>query len=167
MAKSFVVDTSLLVDWYIRLANVVLDILAIYIFFMVFIVFTLLLSALGLEGMSEWLGTFTDSDYNLLGVVVMMAYYMIMEITTQRTLGKLITGTMVISENGTKPSAKSIIGRSLCRIFSIEAFSFLGAYPRGWHDSASGTYVVNAKKYKEAQNVRNSFEEIGIDIEQA
>ncbi|RDI06773.1 RDD family protein [Flavobacterium sp. AG291] len=165
MSKSFVVDNDLSVDWYIRLANVLIDIVAIYILAFVLFIFIYILAGLGLDGLGLWLEGLSDRDFNLLGVGLMMAYYMIMEITTQRTVGKLITGTIVISEDGSKPEAKSIIGRSLCRIFTIEALSFLRAYPRGWHDSASGTYVVKVKKYKEIMdvlNVKDSIDHIGI-----
>lgn len=163
MTTSFVIETSMRVDWYLRLANVIIDLLAIYIFAVILMVLVYLLGVLGFEELGIWMHGFNDSDYNVLGLGIMMAYYMIMEIMTQRTFGKIITGTMVIAEDGSKASAKAIIGRSLCRLFSIEAISFLRAYPRGWHDSASGTYVVRAKKYKEFMEMKNSFELIGVE----
>jgi uncharacterized RDD family membrane protein YckC len=161
--KSLVIDNNLRADWYIRLANVVIDILAIYVFAVIFMVFMYLLEALGVEGPNLWIAGFTDNDFNILGLIIMIIYYAGMEITLQRTIGKMITGTIVIDENGLKPSPKAIIGRSFCRIFWIESISFLRAYPRGWHDSASGTYVVKAKKYKKALEAKDSFEQIGTE----
>ncbi|MHA3789719.1 RDD family protein [Flavobacterium hauense] len=165
--ESVTLTQDMFVPRYKRFFNVVIDFCAVIILAVLFMVFILILSALGFSGLGEWMANFTDGDYNVLWLAFMMAYYMVMEITMQRTLGKFITGTIVVSENGIKPAVKSIIGRSLCRIFWIEAFSFLGTYPRGWHDSASNTYVVDIKKYKQALNVQNSFDQIGIEIEQA
>jgi uncharacterized RDD family membrane protein YckC len=162
--ESVVIDNEFKVAWYIRLANWIIDIIAIYVLIFLFAFLGFALVALfGITGMSEWLGSLTDADYQVVFIIIMTIYYIGMEATLQRTVGKYCTGTMVVSENGEKPSVKSVTGRSLCRIFGIEAFSFLGAYPRGWHDSASGTYVVNAKKYKEALRLKNSFEEIGAE----
>jgi len=152
------INNDWLVDWPIRLVNIVLDILSIYL-----VIAILMICALsGNDDLALWLSTLTDTGYNLIGAAAMCIYYIVLELTTQRSAGKYITGTMVVMEDGSKPTVKAIVIRTLCRFLPFEVFSFLGSYPRGWHDNSSGTYVVSAKKYKQALALKDSFEEIGI-----
>lgn len=81
-------------------------------------------------------------DY-LLCFVFGVIYYTIFEASTGRTFGKLITKTKVVNENGMKPSFSSILIRSFCRFIPLNAFSFLGSDAIGWHDTLSGTRVVD------------------------
>jgi uncharacterized RDD family membrane protein YckC len=98
-------------------------------------------------------GTFTKEDENWLqmigfmwGLLVAVAYFVVMEAVFQRTVAKLLTGTLVVNADGTRPSLKQIIGRSFARLIPFEAFSFLGGtQPVGWHDSLSGTRVIDGK----------------------
>jgi uncharacterized RDD family membrane protein YckC len=43
-----------------------------------------------------------------------------------RTIGKLITGTKAVNEDGTEMSPKTIVIRSLIRMIPFELFSALG-----------------------------------------
>ncbi|WP_395680993.1 RDD family protein [Dokdonella sp.] len=81
----------------------------------------------------------------LFGFLVMFAYYVPLELFFGRTLGKLVTGTRVVDENGEPPSAGKVIGRTLCRFIPFEAFSFFASDARGWHDSIPKTYVVKIR----------------------
>lgn len=156
---------DMFVSWQKRLINLIVDFAVLILIILLLGVIAGLLSLMGFDGFLLWfsnLDSFTDRVFT---ITVMVAYLFTMEILTQRTVGKYITGTMVVMEDGSKPEARAIIIRALCRIISFEAFSFLGAYPRGWHDNASGTYVVDAKKYKEALRIKNSFDEIGAAVE--
>jgi len=74
------------------------------------------------------------------GVAISLAYYIGLESLTSRTLGKLVTGTKVVNEDGGAPSLGQIVGRSFARFIPFEAFSFLFTEGRGWHDS------IRAKK---------------------
>lgn len=80
----------------------------------------------------------------LVGLPIVISYYFTCEATTGRTLGKLISGTKVVDEDGNPPGIGQIFGRTLGRLIPFEAFSCLGTPPRGWHDSLSKTYVVKA-----------------------
>jgi uncharacterized RDD family membrane protein YckC len=71
-----------------------------------------------------------------------MIYYFIFEGLFGRTLGKIITGSVVINEYGLKPGFGAIFKRTLCRLIPFDALSFLGESGRMWHDSLSDTYVV-------------------------
>ncbi len=88
---------------------------------------------------SSWLESMT------FGLAVTLAYYTACERVGGRTLGKLLTGTLVITTEGTRPTLKQIVGRSLSRCVPFEPFSFLGGSPSGWHDKWSGTCVVDVR----------------------
>ncbi|CAG5076553.1 RDD family protein [Parvicella tangerina] len=71
-----------------------------------------------------------------------VAYYIFMEASFGKTIGKMITGTEVVAVGGGKPTLNQIIGRSFARLIPFEPFSFLGENAVGWHDSLSKTRVV-------------------------
>jgi uncharacterized RDD family membrane protein YckC len=95
-------------------------------------------------------GTISQDDEAILnlvgfavGVLVAVSYFVVMEALFQRTIAKFLTGTRVVTPDGGRPSFGQIVGRSFARLIPFEAFSFLGsANPIGWHDSLSGTRVV-------------------------
>jgi uncharacterized RDD family membrane protein YckC len=162
-----VIDEAMMVPWYKRLLNLIIDICVVYFVFMLLGLFAGVLAAFGSEGFLNWFTEMDGLTDRLVTTLVMVIYLFAMEVTTQRSVGKFITGTIVVSEDGTKPEPRKIMVRALCRIIGLEALTFIREKPRGWHDSAADTYVVDVKKYREALNVKNSFDEIGIDIEQA
>ena len=79
--------------------------------------------------------------------VLILGYFIVLEVTCGRTLGKLICGTKVVSENGSRISFVQCLGRTLCRLIPFEPFSFFfcadRSRPVGWHDKLSGTRVVD------------------------
>jgi uncharacterized RDD family membrane protein YckC len=58
------------------------------------------------------------------------------------TLGKLVTGTRAIREDGKELTFKDAILRSLSRLVPFEPFSGFG---RPWHDSWTKTTVIKAR----------------------
>lgn len=83
----------------------------------------------------------------LLGIGVALVYFVAMELTLSRTVGKLVSGTRVVNVNGGRPSFGQVLGRTFARYIPFDAFSFLfgKGFPVGWHDSLSGTRVVKAR----------------------
>jgi uncharacterized RDD family membrane protein YckC len=79
------------------------------------------------------------------GLIIQILYFIIMESAFGKTVGKMITGTEVVTVIGGKPSFGQIVGRSFCRLIPFDAFSYLGGNP-GWHDTISGTRVVTVSK---------------------
>lgn len=79
----------------------------------------------------------------LVSVITTFLYLGVMEGSTGRTIGKMITGTIVVNRDGNRISWGQAMGRTACRLIPFEAFSFLGSRAIGWHDSIPGTYVVN------------------------
>ncbi|MBZ4036204.1 RDD family protein [Flavobacterium sp. 17A] len=88
-------------------------------------------------------------------------YYLFFESLFGRTIGKIITGSIVVDENGIKPSFKIICLRTLCRLIPFEAFSFLSKSARFWHDSFSKTYVVEKKDLEQDMEIFYSLDLIG------
>lgn len=81
----------------------------------------------------------------LLTLLLSLPYFMIMELLTGKTIGKLLTSTVVVDRFGNKPQNSDIIKRSFARLIPFDALSYLGTIPRGWHGTLSDTYVVEEK----------------------
>jgi uncharacterized RDD family membrane protein YckC len=96
---------------------------------------------------------FTNPFYSWLfnygvGSVCLVLYYTITEGATKgRTLGKLITRTEAVNEDGSELTYRDAFRRSLCRLVPFEPFSALGGFP--WHDRWTRTIVVK-RKFKSA-----------------
>ena len=85
-------------------------------------------------------------DY-VIGFILIVLYYTLIEASTGRSIGKYITGTKIVNMQGEKPNTSTIIIRSMCRCIPFEPFSFFNSKASGWHDSMSGTRVVNVKHF--------------------
>ena len=70
-----------------------------------------------------------------------IAYYAILEIKFQKTVGKFVTKTKVVKMNGEKPENGDIISRTFCRLIPFDRISFL-FMKNGIHDMLSKTKVV-------------------------
>jgi uncharacterized RDD family membrane protein YckC len=126
-----------------RLINFLVDRIALYILIMIFafIVASILIGFVG-NSIDEII-----NEISLLSIffvfLVAMLFYVSLEVTTGKTVGKFYTRTKVVDENGNKPDFRAILIRSLCRFIPFNALSFLGADDCGWHDKFSKTRVVN------------------------
>ncbi len=91
-------------------------------------------------------------------VALYLGYYCFFEIIMGQTPGKMITGTIVVKEDGSAPDGSSIFIRSISRLIPFEPFSFLGDGV-GWHDTLSKTRVVDKSsvKRKEEEDVLDQF----------
>lgn len=121
-----------------RFANLILDYLFLFIFSIIFGV------VLALAGLGEML---QSANEYLLWLIISCLYYIPQEAHSGRTLGKLITGTKAVSEDGSELTFGQVVGRTLCRFIPFEAFSFFGGNgrPRGWHDTIPKTKVVSVR----------------------
>ncbi|MGJ8724495.1 MAG: RDD family protein [Roseibacillus sp.] len=79
-------------------------------------------------------------------VLVATAYYLFMELFTQRTLGKILTNTLVETIAGEKPTLGQFVTRTFARFLPFELFTFLGPSGEGLHDSLSETRVIDTSK---------------------
>lgn len=77
---------------------------------------------------------------------IYLSYYILCEALMGKTVGKMISGTLVVDEDGYKASFGRIVLRNICRFIPFEAFSYLFGSPIGWHDLLSKTRVVTPAK---------------------
>ena len=141
--KKFRVTQELLASHSQRILNLLMDYIAQLFLFI--IAFSIAIAIAESNGNKEFMTNFVKNDiaqYTFVACISLF-YYNVFEIFFARTLGKLITQTLVVDENGEKPNHEAILIRSLCRLIPFEMLSFLGMPARGWHDSISKTYVVN------------------------
>lgn len=126
-----------------RFLNYIIDVIVLYAvaFGMGIILFILIYEA----------GGDTDNDAAfqellfLLMFVVGILYYTFSEGASRgRSVGKLITRTKVVKEDGSEISWKDAFVRSLCRIIPFEPFTGFGGYPL--HDRISRTKVIKVTK---------------------
>src|SRR5690606_23973431 len=97
---------------------------------------------------------------NIVGIFIYFVFMMVQEaIFKGRSLGKFVTGTQVVMEDGSEPTMNEYFVRSISRCVPFEAFSFFGT--TGWHDSWSNTRVVIKKEFEDNQLKFNSIEQIG------
>jgi uncharacterized RDD family membrane protein YckC len=74
------------------------------------------------------------------------AYMAIIEgIFKGRSIGKFITGTKAVNEDGSNISFTTAIARGFSRIVPFEPFSALGSPSYPWHDKWNKTYVIDIR----------------------
>jgi uncharacterized RDD family membrane protein YckC len=90
-----------------------------------------------------------DAIQMLFGYFIFFAsfigYYAFMETKYQKTIGKFITKTKVVTKNGTKPNAGDILRRTFCRLIPFDRVSYLFT-SNGFHDRLSETTVIKDEK---------------------
>jgi uncharacterized RDD family membrane protein YckC len=62
-----------------------------------------------------------------------------------KSLGKLITGTRAVKQDGSPLMLREAQLRGLCRMVPFNAFSALGSPSFPWHDRWTKTYVIDEK----------------------
>ena len=141
--KQFKVTAEILASHSQRFLNLLMDYIAqLFLFIIAFAIAATIAQA---NGNKEFMANFVKNDIAQYTFVTCIAlvYYNFFEILFARTVGKFITQTIVVDENGEKPNHERILVRSLCRLIPLEILSFLGMPCLGWHDRISKTYVVN------------------------
>ncbi len=107
------------------------------------------------------------SSLGVLGTYFCFAvvYYLIFENLFGRTVGKFLTGSIVVNEYGIKPNFTTVFTRTVCRLIPFDALSFLGESGRIWHDSISKTYVVEKNDLEKEMEIFYSLNFIGVNDE--
>lgn len=123
-----------------RIANYLLDFICISVFaYLIGGILGRLSFVLGIE----WINSSGKLVEYLFELAVMFIYYLLFEYYLGFTPGKIITKTKVVTKTGYEPGFLNILGRTSCRFIPFDALSFLSKYSSGgWHDSISGTMVV-------------------------
>jgi len=103
----------------------------------------------GLAGPEFWESIYSPIADWLLTISIFFLYYFAFEVIWQRTPGKFITRTKVVTPDGRKPATYAIAVRTLARLVPFEPLSFLGKEAYGWHDKWSCTTIVRAKRIEQ------------------
>lgn len=131
----------------LRFANYIIDVIIFYILMMgVGAVWGLSLVSAG-RGAAD-----IEADINnstamlyLISFSTFLFYYTLLEVATKgRTIGKLITGTVAVRNDGSALTFKDALLRTLCRFIPFEPFSAFGGRP--WHDTITNTMVIKKPK---------------------
>ena len=123
-----------------RAAGLIIDLLVSYPLMLVLIA---LPELLGIMAMLEFNIRLDGISRLVAWLIFLFAYYLVCEGVWQRTIGKLITGTIVLDESGNRPAPAQMIMRTLIRYVPLEFISYLDSQrPAGWHDRWSDTRVA-------------------------
>jgi uncharacterized RDD family membrane protein YckC len=169
MEKTFLVTNDLLATSGKRFINGLVDmIISRLIAMLLLVVFGLSIELVGMNSEAyfdslEDINSFLDW---LITAILSVPYFIVMEITTGKTIGKYLTGTIVVDIYGNQPKKSDILKRSFARYIPFDAISFLGTIPRGWHDTMSDTYVVEEKTLNLAKTSFENLEMLGKNEEE-
>lgn len=136
----FIEDVDMFASDISRVYNLLLDILFINIYSIVVIFFLALANVI------------TENNIYVLLVffIVYLLYYIAYEYLINKTIGKMITKTIVVNLDNAKPSFKQILIRTFTRLIPFDFYSFIRS-DMGWHDKLSKTKVIY-KSFKEMKN---------------
>jgi uncharacterized RDD family membrane protein YckC len=126
-----------------RLANYILDVIVFYLF-VLFLGIVIGVSSPGTLSSPLFTDAIISRIFGLALYGVFMGVYE--AITKGKTVGKLITGTKAVNQDGTTISFKTGLLRGFSRAVPLEVFSGLGSPCFPWHDKWTDTYVIDLKE---------------------
>lgn len=160
--KEFAITENVLASQGQRFLNVIIDSLFIYILVLsAGTTIVLIGEATNNFVVSGWVENMNFVEIIAYGLLILFLYYFLSEVYFSRTLAKLVTRTVVVRSDGSKPTIKMIFIRTISRFIVFESLSYLGGSSRGWHDSLSGTYVVKKEKLAKSKHYFQHPEEFG------
>lgn len=128
-----------------RFANYLIDLVVFYLILFVFGIVLALLSPASINDIDS----FSNSSFldEVLSLLLYGMYMFLIELIGKgRSVGKFITGTKAVNEDGSAISAKMALLRGLSRTVPFEVFSALGSPSYPWHDKWTHTYVIDVKR---------------------
>ena len=159
---NFVVDSRLFASKGQRILNNIIDFVVIYAFICSLVILVTLVEVfLGLSYFSARIETISDFEGYIIYFIFYFAYYILLEFYFGRTVAKLITGTVVVLKNGSKPIFSTICLRTFFRLIPFDAISFLGSDGSGMYDTFSKTYVVKKTIFERSFNSNKELQELG------
>nr|WP_315145381.1 RDD family protein [uncultured Flavobacterium sp.] len=166
--EKFEVTDDLIASRGQRFLNYVIDTIIIYfLIFGVSFITAIIATYIGATGFLDWLQNINGLEEYLIYFLIMIPYFTLMESIFSKSIGKFITKTMVVLEDGSKPESGTILRRTVCRIIPFDGLSFLGTPSRGWHDSITDTYVVRKDDFERSKELFYAFDEIGVNQEES
>jgi uncharacterized RDD family membrane protein YckC len=122
-----------------RILNVLIDMITF------FIIWIILSAVLIISGLNQTYLNEAGERLPIIPIIILVptfwGYYLVTEFMFQRSFGKILTKTKVVSMTGDKPTLRQIIYRTLSRSIPFEYFSYLVTV-EGIHDKLSKTRVI-------------------------
>ena len=129
-----------------RLVNYIIDIIFFCVLAVIVNIVIVMINPARIDSLNQE-NADTDLVENLVILFFMILYWFGSEaIFKGKTLGKLMTGTRAVNEDGSNISVKAAFFRSLSRAVPFEAFSALGNPSYPWHDRWAKSYVIDEKE---------------------
>ncbi|HUR12123.1 MAG TPA: RDD family protein [Flavitalea sp.] len=135
-----------------RLTNYLIDLFSFYI---IVAVAGVIIAYMGQDAFVEEAYSRSYTNFVLLdrllgrlfGFLLYASYMFFIETVFKgKSLGKLITGTRAVMEDGSRIPVKISLLRSLSRAVPFELFSALGSGCNPWHDRWTNTMVIDEKE---------------------
>lgn len=105
-----------------------------------------------------------DLDNLSLRLIMLLFYAIVMFMTEAmsngRSIGKLITGTRAVNEDGSDMTFQKAFVRNIIRAIPFNALSALGTPSHPWHDRWSDTIVIDEKKLALHTNRAQLFDSV-------
>jgi uncharacterized RDD family membrane protein YckC len=97
-------------------------------------------------------GRFDGFDLYIALLSVTLIFYTFFELVFKATPAKMLTNTIVVNQSANRMGILQALGRSLTRFIPFEGFSFIADNgTKGWHDTLTSTYVIDAIFPEEAE----------------
>jgi uncharacterized RDD family membrane protein YckC len=129
-----------------RFANYIIDLISFYVIVLLIGVLWAVVSPSTIESLNN-----DSPGFGLLDrIITLFVYGLIMGviegITKGKSLGKLITGTRAVNEDGSAINFQTAMFRGLCRAVPFNQLSALGSPSYPWHDKWTNTEVIDEKE---------------------
>jgi uncharacterized RDD family membrane protein YckC len=128
-----------------RFGNYLIDVVFFYIVLIVLGIVWGLLSPSTIEMLDTDTEGFNPMDKLLSMLLYGIILGLVEGIGKGKTLGKLITGTRAVNDDGSKITFSTGFVRGLARAVPFNAFSALGTPSYPWHDKWTNTLVIDEK----------------------
>jgi uncharacterized RDD family membrane protein YckC len=116
------------------------------------IILRLVVTSIDSSAISNGINSLDMMERYLFWSAISFVYYGVTEVFLSRSPAKFLTKTIVVMEDGSKPSPITILIRTTLRIFPFEALTFLRGRALGLHDENSNTFVVIKSKLEQRMN---------------
>ena len=162
--KNFQISDHIIASKQTRFANYIVDYIAMILIFLIIVMILAIVAGIfDLPYIISWaveIENYNKIQEYLLGAVLSIFYYSIFESLTARSIGKYITGRVVVFDDGSRPDAGTMLRRALYRIVPLNALAFLWG-DQVWHDKYTDTFVVSKSGLKAELQRYNDFNVIG------
>lgn len=151
MAKTLKVVQRNKADKLYRFVNFTVDVIfSVFLIWSFYIIYLLLKSSFFITEINPALTEEEHSNHVLDGLYLLLLYAFVLFLTELatggRSLGKFITGTKVVKNDGSTLTLKDLLLRNFSRVIPLEQVTFIGNL--GWHDEFSNTTVVKVDNFE-------------------